>query len=267
MKLIYKYVVLLVSFMLTGYMLAAQPAANAQTNLVLHFQNVVGKRDLKLSDTGYTNGAGEKFSVTTFNYFISNIKFQRKNGTEYVLPQDRTYYLIRESDPKSKDIKLHVPADEYTAVAFIIGVDSIMSTSDLTHRTGALDISGGMLDGMYWTWNSGYLFVKLEGNSEQAKADQTGQHKFRYHIGGYGGYKKPSLNNIKTVKLELGGLHLGDGKQNTPATVNIQADVLKVFDGKTRIRIGDNSTVMFGGQSKVVADNYSTMFSILAPQQ
>jgi hypothetical protein len=266
MKSISKYFTLLVCLVFTGSLAFAQPAAKAATNLVLHFQNVVGKKDLKLNDSSYTNAAGEKFNVTTFNYFISNIKLQRKNGTAYVLPQDSTYYLIKESDPKSKDIKLLVPADEYTAVSFVIGVDSVMSTSDLSHRTGALDISGGMLDGMYWTWNSGYLFVKLEGDSEQAKVDQTGQHKFRYHIGGYGGYKKPSLNNLKSVKLEFAGLHAVDTKQNSSVTVNIQADVLKVFDGKTPIRIGENSTVMFGEQSKVVANNYSTMFSILSLQ-
>jgi hypothetical protein len=262
MKLILKYLIILVALTLTQSITLAQKANNKQTDFLLRFRNVVGKQELKLNDTQYTNASGEKFNITTFNYFVSNIKFERKDGTEYVVPQDSTYYLIKESDPTSKNIKLRVPANEYTAVTFIIGVDSVMSTSDLTHRTGALDISGGMLDGMYWTWNSGYLFVKLEGNSEQAKADMTGQHKFRYHIGGYGGYKKPSLNNIKKVRLDLAEAT----KTDRQITANIQADVLKIFDGPKQLRIADNSTVMFGDQSKVVADNYSKMFSIVSTQ-
>jgi hypothetical protein len=261
-KLILKYLIILVALTLTQSITLAQKANNKQTDFLLRFRNVVGKQELKLNDTQYTNASGEKFNITTFNYFVSNIKFERKDGTEYVVPQDSTYYLIKESDPTSKNIKLRVPANEYTAVTFIIGVDSVMSTSDLTHRTGALDISGGMLDGMYWTWNSGYLFVKLEGNSEQAKADMTGQHKFRYHIGGYGGYKKPSLNNIKRVRLDLAEATKTDRQINA----NIQADVLKIFDGPKQLRIADNSTVMFGEQSKVVADNYSKMFSIVSTQ-
>jgi hypothetical protein len=263
----FKYFTLILILIGTGQAAFSQSAANDKSNLILHFKNMVGKQDLKLNNTIYTNGGGEKFSVTTFNYFVSNIKLQRKNGTSYVLPQDSSYYLIKESDPRSKDIKLRVPADDYTSITFIIGVDSVMSTSDLTHRTGTLDISGGMLDGMYWTWNSGYLFVKLEGDSQHAKVDQTGQHKFRYHIGGYGGYKTPSLNNIQTVKLELTGVHAGDVKLNAPAQVDIEANVLKIFDGKTPMRIGENSTVMFGEKSKVVAENYSTMFSIVLPQK
>lgn len=261
MKITPKYYMLLMILALTGSFAQAQPAAKKQTKFTLHFQNVVGKEVLKLNDAIYTNASGEKFNVTTFNYFISNIKLQRKDGTEYVLPQDSTYHLIKQSDPKSRDINLRVPADDYTALTFIVGVDSVMSTSDLTRRTGALDISGGMLDGMYWTWNSGYLFVKFEGDSEQAKADQTGQHKFRYHIGGYGGYKKASLNNIKTVKLDLPNPK--NLRQDVQAVINIQADVLKIFDGTKAMRIADNATVMFGEQSKVVADNYSTMFSVL----
>jgi hypothetical protein len=262
MKLISKYFIILIAFTLIRSIGFAQTSDNGQTNFLMHFQNVVGTQELKLNDTQYTNAAGEKFNVTTFNYFVSNIRFERKDGSEYIVPRDSTYYLIKQSAPSSKNIKLRVPEGEYTAVAFIIGVDSVMSTSDLTHRTGALDISGGMLDGMYWTWNSGYLFVKLEGNSEQAKADMTGQHKFRYHIGGYGGYKKPSLNNIKKVRLNLVGLTNRDGQ----VTVIIQADVLKIFDGPKQLRIADNSTVMFGDQSKVVADNYSRMFSIVSTQ-
>jgi hypothetical protein len=261
MKTLSKYYILLIILATTGSFAQAQPPANSTTKFTIHFQNVVGKEILKLKDTYYTNAGGEKFNVTTFNYFISNIKLQRKNGTEHSIPQDSTYYLVKESDARSKDIILRVPADDYTTITFIVGVDSLMSTSDLTDRTGALDISGGMLDGMYWTWNSGYLFVKFEGESEQAKIDQTGRHKFRYHIGGYGGYKKASLNNIKTVKLALPEAKAT--KQNAQVSVTIQADALKIFDGKTPIRIADNATVMFGEQSKVVADNYSMMFSVV----
>lgn len=265
MKLISKYFIILLTFILVRSVATAQTAGGAQTDVELRFHNVVGKQDLKLNDSRYTNAAGENFSITTFNYFVSNIRFQAKDSSEYVVPQDSTYYLIKQSDPTSKNIKLRVPANEYKAVTFIIGVDSVMSTSDLTHRTGALDISGGMLDGMYWTWNSGYLFVKFEGDSEQAKVDMTGQHKFRYHIGGYGGYKKPSLNNIKKVTLDLAS-NSGSSKGAGPVVISIQADVLKIFDGPKQLRIADNSTVMFGEQSKHVADNYSRMFSIISAE-
>lgn len=230
-------------------------------NLTLNIQHVVGGQPLKLDDAVYKNSAGEKFNVTTFNYFISNIKFLGKDGTQYIVPQDSSYFLIKEGNPSSKKIKLKIPKKQFTSITFTIGVDSLRSVSDLTHRKDALDISGGMTDGMYWTWNSGYIFFKLEGESVQAAADKTGQHRFRYHIGGFGGYKKPSLNNIKIVTLDLSPKGQIDAGKNNDVTLNIQADVLKVFNGKNPLSIAKESNIMFGVPSKIVAENYSEIFS------
>jgi hypothetical protein len=238
-------------------------AALGQTskNVTLNINNMVGDRPLVLNEQTYTNSLGEKFNITTMNYFISNIRFRRKDRSEYVVPQDSSYFLVREVDSTTKKINLTVPEDEYTAITFMIGVDSLRSTSDLKYRAGALDISGGMIDGMYWTWNSGYIFFKLEGTCEAAKVDMTGQRKFRYHIGGFGGYNKPSLNNLKVVTIDLSEQGIVDTKKKKHATVNFQADALKVFNGKTQMSIAKDSNVMFGNLSKSVADNYSGMFS------
>ncbi|WP_068398832.1 MbnP family protein [Pedobacter cryoconitis] len=136
------------------------PAPEGLSKLTLEFNNVVGEKPLKLHDESYTNEAGEKFNITTFNYFISNIKLHEKGGKTYIIPQDSSYFLIKENDSASKKINVYVPEGKYSAITFTIGVDSLRSTMDISRRTGALDISGGMLDGMYWTWNSGYIFMK-----------------------------------------------------------------------------------------------------------
>lgn len=44
---------------------------------------------------------------------------------------------------------------------------------------------GGDLDpmkGMYWTWNSGYINFKLEGNSPECPSRNNA---FQFHLGGY----------------------------------------------------------------------------------
>lgn len=263
MKLSIKTIIF--SIILTGLTIIAK--AQATNNVTLKINNVVGSSPLVLNDKTYTNSSGEKFTITTINYFISNIKFKRKDGSEYVVPQDSSYFLIRETDPTSKSINLKVPQGKFTAVNFIIGVDSLRSTSDLKHRTDALDISGGMLDGMYWTWNSGYIFFKMEGICEQAKPDMTGERKFRYHIGGFGGYNQPSLNNIKEVTIDLSKHGIIHAKKKKHLTVNFNADLLKAFDGKNQMSITKETNVMFGVQSKYFADNYSTMFSHVSTQR
>lgn len=242
----------------------ASYAQNFDSNLAkltLDFNNVVGNKPLKLQDESYINEVGEKFKITSFNYFISNIKLYKKDGKEYVIPQDSSYFLIKENDPASKQINLNIPEGKYTAITFTIGVDSLRSTMDISHRTGALDISGGMVDGMYWTWNSGYIFMKFEGDCEQAPIDRTGQRKFRYHIGGFGGYNKPSINNIRTVTIDLSKKGLVKAKKNNNSRVLIEANALQVFNGRTKVSIAKNSAVMFGDFSKLISENYTEMFS------
>lgn len=235
-------------------------------HFTLSLNHIVGERPLILENETYVNFSGEKFSVTTFNYFISNIILVRDNDEEYIVPQDDSYFLIKEDNPLSKEIELLIPEGRYKTVKFMVGVDSLRSIADLSRRTGALDIAGGMLEGMYWTWNSGYIFVKLEGNCDQVAVDRTGQKKFRYHIGGFGGYKTPSLNNIKTVAIDLPRRGRIKAKNGKNTTVALQVDLLKIFDGNTLISLKENPAIMFGNTSKAVAENYSKMFDHLSTE-
>ena len=114
---------------------------------------------------------------------------------------------------------------------------------DVSRRKGVFEPGGGHNGGMYWDWNSGYIFFKLEGSSPAGGPDPTGESRFQYHVGLFGGYDTKTINNLRTVSLPLsgGGLQLGVGQT---AGVVIQADVLKVFEGSARISLAANPTVM-----------------------
>src|SRR6185312_7848079 len=89
---------------------------------------------------------------------------------------DGTYHLIDFSDSASTTVPLRVPEGVYDEIHFLLGVDSIEQTGGA--QTGALDPARGM----FWTWNTGYLSLKLEGTSPDSKEPF---HAFSYHIGGY----------------------------------------------------------------------------------
>jgi len=186
-------------------------------NVTLHFKNVVNGEPLVLGNGKFKNEANEFFNITTFNYFISNVSLVKESGEVFIVPQDDSYFLNKATDSTTANMRFNLPDGKYQSISFLIGVDSLRNTMDISRRTGALDIAGGMLEGMYWTWNSGYIFLKMEGLADQAPVDRTGQRKFRYHIGGFGGFDKPSVNNIRQVTLDLkgkGGLNIelfGDG--------------------------------------------------------
>ncbi len=229
--------------------------------LALTFDNVVGTQDLTLGTGTYRNGSNESFTPTNFNYYISNLKLIRADGSQYVVPADSSYFLIRESVPASQRVLLNgVPSGDYKAVSFVIGVDSLRSTMDISQRTGVLDPGGdhASASGMYWSWNSGYIFMKLEGTSPSAPVDATGLHTFRYHIGFFGGRDTRTLNNLQTVSVSFNTdrATVGAGKLST---INLQTDVLKIFDGPTTISIAANPEVMVADYSRYVAANYAQM--------
>src|SRR5690606_14877617 len=66
--------------------------------LSVEFDNIAGGQNLYLNTGSYTNAAGETYSISTLQYYISNIKVKKPDGTEYVVPQDSSYFLIREGD-------------------------------------------------------------------------------------------------------------------------------------------------------------------------
>jgi hypothetical protein len=234
-------------------------AAAQNATIILHFNNVAGDESLQLDSGVYTNALGEKFSVTLLQYFISNVQFTAANGQRYIVPQDSSYFFIQQDDSASQFCTVHIPAGEYRSVSFIVGVDSARCTSKIDKRKGVLDPAA---TDMYWGWNSGYIFLKMEGISPAAPEDPIGLHKFRYHIGGFGGYKSSTINNIKTINLDLMN-HL-QLNANSKTTVEINADILKLFNGAQQVSVAAHPSVMFDVYSSTIANNYASMFSIAA---
>jgi hypothetical protein len=231
------------------------------TTMSVEFDNIVGGQNLALNSGIYRNASGEEFSVSLLQYFVSNIQLRKTDGTYYTLEQDSSYFLIKEGDAANRFARFKVPPGDYNQLVFMLGVDSLRSTMDITKRIGALDPSGTHESGMYWGWNSGYIFFKMEGNSSAAPADPTGQRKYRYHIGGFGGYSAPTINNIKKITIDLTASGIVKPRLGRKANVHLLVDVLKVFNGTTTLSIALNPTVMFSAYSVNIANNYTAMFT------
>jgi hypothetical protein len=233
--------------------------ASAKATLSIQFDNIAGDKNLQLNTGIYTNAAGEPFKVSLLQYYISNIQVKNSQGTTFTVPQDSSYFLVSEADAASQFVKVKVPEGDYSSLSFILGVDSLRSTMDISKRTGVLNPGNGM-DGMYWGWNSGYIFFKMEGEAAAAPLDPSGQHKFRYHIGGFGGYNAPTLNNIKTITVDLSAGGIAKVRQGREANIHLMVDILKMFNGVKNISIAANPTVMFSDFSTNISANYVQMF-------
>jgi hypothetical protein len=116
---------------------------------------MVGTDTLSLSQLSYTNAAGNVWQADLLKYYVSNITLVKENGTSHNLAN---YDLVDEELPDSRIIKGEgIPAGTYTSLRFYVGVDST--------RNNSLDQSGDLDPGygMFWPWNTGYIFFKHEG--------------------------------------------------------------------------------------------------------
>ncbi|WP_343522615.1 MbnP family protein [Pedobacter sp.] len=233
----------------------------------VEFDNIIGDRTLTFNNTAtpYTNAAGEKFTVSMLQYFISNIKVATADGKEYTVKQDSSYFLIRSSDKATRFAKVRVPEGDYTRLTFTLGVDSLRSTMGIDKRTGVLDPSADHdTGGMYWGWNSGYIFFRFEGNSnvisDDVNGDPTGKKQFKYHIGGFGGYSAPTINNIKIINIDLTTAGIAKVRKDRQSNVHLFVDAMKVFNGLNSFSIAAHPNVMFSDYSVSVAKNLTAMF-------
>lgn len=237
--------------------------------LSVEFDNIVGERTLTFDNTGspYRNAAGEAFTVSRLQYFISNIKVTTAAGNTYTVNPDSSYFLIKGDEKSTRFAKVKVPEGDYTNLTFTLGVDSLRSTMPIDKRTGVLDpAAGGGHDGggMYWGWNSGYIFFKFEGNSnvvsDNASGDPTGKKQMKYHIGFFGGYSAPTLNNIKVIHVDLRTAGIAKVRKDRQSNIHLFVDVMKVFNGKNSFKIAEHPNVMFDDFTAKIAANFLEMF-------
>jgi hypothetical protein len=231
-------------------------------SVVFEFDNRFGDEALTYGKN-YVTANGDTVNFSLFDYYVSNFVLVRADGSEYVVPQNDSYFLCKHEDADTREVTIsNVPAGDYQAVRFLIGVDSLRSVSDVSQRTGVLDPTGAAA-GMYWSWNAGYIFVKVEGLSPQAPINQfTGEHTVQYHTGLFGGKDSPTLNNLRTVTLkstdELAKVR--EGKEAPSFHIYVSLD--QMFTSPTTVSVAANPTSHGDAFSKTLVDNYVDMFTL-----
>lgn len=243
-------------------LLATAYTSKAQQTVVLRINHRVGNQTLQLATSFYQTAHQERFQMTLLQYYLSNLQLVKADGSTWRLPPDSSYFLIKTFPSPTSSITLpNVPEGKYTALRFMVGIDSLRNTLPPSQRKGCLDI-GGEANSMYWSWNAGYIFFKVEGISPQAPLDKTsGTHEFSFHVGLFGGMRVTTPNNTRQVELPFSGQPLQVAR-NSPSLVALQADISKLFDGVHVIRIAQFPHVMMHPIASQLADNFSHMFSL-----
>ena len=156
--------------------------SSAQNNMVSHQLKVnllMGKMPLELGKTYKTSG-GMDYSVDLLKFYVSNVQLVKADGSSQAVsglslasfgdaPTNTTAGKMLEGgqmyNPKTTQgetvFTLNAPAGEYKGIRFEIGVPK-----DLNHRDAStVAMPLGLESGMFWAWNPGYIFFRLEGKT------------------------------------------------------------------------------------------------------
>ncbi len=133
----------------------------AELNFTFQFQG-----DSLQENTWYITQKGDSLKFETIRFFVS-IPPKDEVQTDFV-------HLVDWSLPETQNWT--VPLNENGYLVLTYGLEPLYHTAS---------VMGGDLDpslGMYWAWQSGYIQLKIEGESPSAN---TRDNKFQYHLGGY----------------------------------------------------------------------------------
>lgn len=163
------------------------PAPEMKGSMFIKFDHVWGpsQTPFALNTELVHPASGDTLEFTKLRYYISNIVLHNANGSDWA--EVESYHLVEAGAQAGIELELpidNVPAGNYTGISYMIGVDSLRNVSGA--QEGALDPA----EEMFWSWNTGYIFIKAEGQSNVAPNGT-----FTYHLGGFQGAEKAIQEN------------------------------------------------------------------------
>lgn len=219
----------------------------------ISFRTAVGSETVSTGNLGggtmkFTNASGDAYSIDLLKYYVSHFTLIREDGTEVV---SQLHKLIDCSDTSTMSISFtSVPSGKYKAARFYLGVDSMHNHSG--DQLGDLD----PIHGMIWTWNTGYIFFKHEGNFRNGAGETK---PLFYHLG-----TDPALS---TVTVPLSDFEV----RGTPRQLTLTLDLNQLYASPTKLDFNvDNNRMSTDRQDgqwiRTMRENMKTAFSVESVQ-
>lgn len=176
----------------------AEPATG---EVVLQFKGTFGSDPLLMYAADYPYEAGMDLKFQLFQFYLSDIVLLGENkttGDSVVLSDIElvSFKDIQTADAAQQGVQLrikNVPQGRYRGIKFGLGV-----SPDLNATSPAAYTPPHPLDDNYWSWATGYVFTKIEGNAD-LNADGIFETKLTFHAGGNSYYRQQTYLRDLTV--------------------------------------------------------------------
>ncbi len=192
------------------------------TKVVFHFNPMWENQDFAMESI-YPDNFGNRVRVDKFMHYLSFLTLVNEAGDDVVL---KDFYLMDFLNDNS--FEFEVPPGNYKKVKFGIGVpETYNKDQDPSQYPNSHPLSVAGSQGMFWTWNTGYIFLKFEG-----KVDTTGVEgnellwPVAIHIGDDPFYTRYSSPNM-AIEVKQG--------QTKTLHVNIHVDQILASGGSSDI--------------------------------
>ena len=222
----------------TLLLLIANSVLFAQGNHLKIEINPVFKTAILEKNSWYVSNNNDSLQFFKIKFYVTDFKILAKGGKTKRIPNSN--FLVDVFNDENLNILLkNISYEKGDQLLFNIGVEEKMNTS------GALSGSLDPVNGMYWSWQSGYINFKIEGKSPSCT---TRKNKFQFHIGGY---LKP-FASTRSVALDI-----STTKDNV---LIIDLDIATLFNF---IELSSLSQVMIPGKEAIeIADILPALFSL-----
>ncbi|XXX73589.1 MbnP family copper-binding protein [Sorangium sp. So ce134] len=166
--------------------------SDAAVAVELTFEGRVGDEVFSCSDTYAVGTTATEVKLNDFRLYIHDVRLHRADGEEVplALEQDGRWQfedvVLLDFEDKSGScangtqetnglVRGTVPAGEYDGLSFKLGVPFELNHGDASVAPSPLNLSG-----LFWSWNAGYKFLRIDSVPEQ------GGDPFIIHVGSTG---------------------------------------------------------------------------------
>lgn len=195
-------------------------------------------------DSTYQLASGDKIRFSDLKFFFSSCK----NGTNNFIPVGLFEYSATGFKLATVDGK----AADFTQLSFDLGVPTNWNHADPSTWSNSSPLNITNAGDMYWGWNPGYIFLKIEAKADTiSDGIELYDHFITYHIG-----TDIAISPLNFTQLNWSPL------QNQMSIAKFKCDLKSVFDNSMQpINIRIENTTHSGAGESVLTEKVRANFS------
>ena len=199
-------------------------------SLGISLQHTFTGKPLILDSLRYETSVNETFSISRLSYLLSEFELQDIEGSWQVVPNSIQWIDARKH--RTQILLDSIPEGDFKAIRFSIGLSQAVNHSD-PNLYAAKHPLNPSFNNLHWNWQTGYIFLALEGTYRQSIGQVSG---YVYHFA-----NDPQRTTITlTLPKNISGNAAIDIDFDIAALLNVPSPISFSKDGaSTHSREGD----------------------------